>query len=118
MEADLKSVARSYFTTWKNGDFKTMRSIFAEGAALNSPLADCYGIDEIIQILQKITPIIVDLKIQHMWVDGNDVITWYELYTSKAKRPMSVANWMHIEKGKIVRIATVYDPSPLKDVVL
>ena len=44
-----------------------------------------------------------------MFVDGPDVLTWFELQTTIAP-PAQVANWSRIENGKIVRIRVTFDP--------
>jgi len=34
-----------------------------------------------------------------MWVDGPDVVTWFDLHTSVAD-PIPTANWSHVEDGR------------------
>jgi hypothetical protein len=46
------------------------------------------------------------------FVDGPDVLTWFDLHTAAAKR-MPTANWSHVEDGKITRIRVAFDPRPI-----
>jgi hypothetical protein len=48
----------------------------------------------------------------HRFVDGADVLTWFELHTKDAD-PIPVANWSHVEDGWITRIRVTFDPRPL-----
>jgi hypothetical protein len=48
----------------------------------------------------------------HRWVDGPDVLTWFELRTATAG-PMAIVNWTHVEDGRITRIRVTFDPRPL-----
>jgi hypothetical protein len=50
---------------------------------------------------------------KHIWCDGNDVITWHELFTTKTNNPLIVANWMSIVNGKICKIYVTFDPRKL-----
>jgi hypothetical protein len=42
-------------------------------------------------------------EVIHRWVDGRDVLTWFELRTATAG-PMAIINWSHVEDGQITRI--------------
>ena len=42
---------------------------------------------------------ITDVEIEQIWVDGPDVITWYELHTNVAE-PAPTANWSRVEDGR------------------
>ena len=44
-------------------------------------------------------------------VDGPDVVTWYELHT-KIAPPAAVAEWSHVEQGKITMVRVVFDARP------
>lgn len=46
------------------------------------------------------------------FVDGPDVLTWFELHTTAAILS-PVANFMHVEDGKITTVRTTFDPRPL-----
>ena len=45
-----------------------------------------------------------------MFVDGSDVLTWFDLHTTSAA-PLPTANWGHVENGKITRIRVTFDPA-------
>ena len=53
--------------------------------------------------------VMTEIKILKMFVDGPDVLTWFDLHTHKAP-PAPTANWMHIEDSRIARIRVTFDP--------
>ena len=53
-----------------------------------------------------------DIVIQKVFVDGPDVLTWYDLHTTVAD-PVPVANWVHVEKGKITFLKVAFDARKL-----
>ena len=57
---------------------------------------------------------ISDIVVVKRFVDGSDVLTWFELHTTDAA-PMPTVHWSHVEDGKIIRIRVVFDPRPILD---
>lgn len=112
MTEDAGQVAATYFSAWKAGDFATFRSVLADNVVFDGPLGHAEGGDACAQALQRMSPIVTDIVIQKRFVDGPDVLTWFDLHTSVAP-PCPTANWSHVENGKITRIRVAFDPRPL-----
>src|SRR5438105_1820245 len=51
------------------------------------------------------------VEVIHRWVDGPDVLTWFELRTATAG-PMAIVNWSHVEDGRITRDPGHVRPTP------
>jgi SnoaL-like domain len=107
-----RAIAESYFRAWKERDFTTLRSILANDATFRGPLGTADDADQCVKGLQGMAQILDDIDVQHVFVDGPDVLTWFELHTSVAP-PVPTANWQHIENGKITRIRVTFDPRAL-----
>ena len=99
--ADSRTVAETYFRAWKERDFTTLRGI---GTADDG--------DACVKGLEGMARILDDIVVQHVFVDGPDVLTWFDLHTTVAP-PAPTANWQHIEDGKITRIRVTFDPRAL-----
>jgi hypothetical protein len=112
MHEDPRTLASTYFRAWKDKDFVTLRSILADDATFGGPLGRAADADECMRGLQGMSPIVTDIVIQKMFVDGPDVLTWFDLHTTKAD-PAPVANWSHVENGKIARSQVTFDARPL-----
>jgi hypothetical protein len=52
--------------------------------------------------------IMTGLDVRRVFHDGDDVLTWFDLATSVAET-VPVANWMHVEDGKITQINVAFD---------
>ncbi len=53
-----------------------------------------------------------DLVVAKIFADGPGVLTRYDMDTTQAG-PMPIANWCHLEDGKITRIRVTFDPRSL-----
>jgi hypothetical protein len=112
MTVDPKAVATTYFTAWKDKEFETLRTLLADDVTFRGPMGTVDGADECIKGLQGMGQMITDIVIQKIFVDGSDVLTWYDLHTTKAD-PVPMANWSHLEDGKITTIRATFDARPL-----
>ena len=56
--------------------------------------------------------IVTDSVIHKMFVDGPDVLTWFDLRTTIAP-PSPTADWSHVENGKIEPSASRSTERPL-----
>jgi hypothetical protein len=113
MSVSPKEIAESYFETWKDHNFEAFHSLLADDATFLGPLGQANNASECTQGIKGLSTIVTHIDIQHMWVDGNEVITWYDLHTSKTKQPLPVVNWIHIENNKIKSIKVTFDPRTL-----
>lgn len=112
MTENPKALAATYFSAWKAKDFQTLRSLLADDVTFRGPLGTADGADECMQGLQGMAQMITDIVIQKIFVDGSDVLTWYDLHTTKTD-PVPTANWSHVENGKITAIRATFDARPL-----
>ncbi len=107
-----RDVAGTYFRAWKERDFTSLREILADDVGFQGPLATLDNADDCVKGLAGMAQILDDIVVQHMFVDGPDVLTWFDLHTTVAP-PAPTANWQHIENGKITRIRVTFDPRAL-----
>ena len=112
MADDAAKVATTYFDAWKANDFDTMRSLVADDASFEGPLATLEGAEDYIKGIKGLSQVISEIAIQKIFVDGQDVLTWYEMHTTVAS-PVAVANWLHVEEGKIKAVRVAFDAREL-----
>jgi len=112
MADDPASVATTYFDAWKANDFDTMRSLVAEDVRFEGPLATLEGAEDYIKGIQGLSQIVSKIVIRKTFVDGRDVLTWYDMHTTVAS-PVAVANWLHVERGKITALRVAFDAREL-----
>jgi ketosteroid isomerase-like protein len=109
---DTRRLATTYFEAWKAKDFDTLRAALADDARFTGPMGTADDGDACIQGLRGLRESLTDIVVRRMWIDGDDAITWFELHTTVAD-PCPVANWSHVEDGRIKRIQVTFDPRPL-----
>jgi hypothetical protein len=112
MTADTRSLAETYFRSWKAKDFDTLRSILADDVTFRGPMGEADGVESCLKGLAAMGGMMTDLVIRKIFVDGDDVLTWYDIHTADTP-PMPTANWSHVEDGKIATIRATFDPRPI-----
>ncbi len=112
MTNEAAKIATEYFEAWKVNDFETMRSLVAEDVTFVGPLATLEGASDYIDGIRGMSQIKSDIVIQKVFVDGPDILTWFELHTTVAS-PVPVANWLHVEEGKIASLRVAFDAREL-----
>ena len=109
MSDDPAKVVSAYFDAWNANDFDTLEALLADDVEFIGPLATLASASDYRKGLQGLSQIKTDIVIQQTFVNGPDVLTWFDLHTSVAS-PAAVANWMHVENGLIRRTRVTFDP--------
>lgn len=112
MTDDAEHAVATYFGAWRAKDFDTLRSVLADDVSFVGPLGRADSADSCRQGIEALSRIVTDVVVQKRFVDGPDVLTWFDLHTTVAL-PAPVANWSHVEGGRITRIRVTFDARPL-----
>ncbi len=112
MSPDPRTLAATYFEAWKSQDFATLRSILADTATFRGPLGSADDAEQCVAGLRGMAEILDDIVIKKVFVDGGDVLTWFDLHTTIAP-PAPTANWMQVDNGQITRIRVTFDARAL-----
>ncbi|SRR6266566_637819 len=111
MVNDARAIVASYFDAWNNNDFSTMRSVLADDVDFAGPIDHFDNADAYQQAIRGLSQMKTGISIHKTFVDGSDVLTWYDLHT-KIAPPAPVAEWSHVEQGKITMVRVVFDARP------
>ena len=104
------AAAATYFDAWRARDFARLRTVLADDVTFTGPMGQAKGPDECLRGLRGLAQIMTGIEVREVFAAGSDdVLTWYDMLTSVAD-PVPVANWMHVENGKITRIRAAFDP--------
>jgi len=112
MANDAARIATTYFEAWKMNDFDTMQSLVDDDVTFVGPLAELDGVADYMEGIKGMSQIKSDIVIQKVFVEGHDVLTWFDLHTTVAS-PVPVANWLHVEDGKITALRVAFDAREL-----
>ena len=113
MADDAARVATTYFDAWKVNDFDTMRSLVDDDVTFSGPFARLEGAENYMEGIKGMSQIKSDIGIRKVFVDGPDVLTWFDLHTTVAS-PVPVANWLHVaDGGRITSLQVAFDAREL-----
>ncbi|MCP3168223.1 nuclear transport factor 2 family protein [Myxococcus qinghaiensis] len=106
-------VVKAYFDAWSEKDEAKLRATLAPDVSFVGALGTAEGAEACVKGLVngmwKVSP---QVTVLHRFVDGAEVLTWFEIQPSEGA-PLPVANWSHVEDGRISRIRVTFDPRPL-----
>ena len=112
MAHDAAKIVTTYFDAWKLNDFDTMRSLVDDEVTFSGPFAQSSGAEDYMDGIMGMSQIKSDIVTRKVFVDGPDVLTWFDLHTTVAS-PVPVANWLHIEDGRITSLQVAFDAREL-----
>ncbi|MGI9034031.1 MAG: nuclear transport factor 2 family protein [Acidimicrobiales bacterium] len=107
-----EEVAAAYFEAWRAGDAEQVRPLLAPDVDFVGALGVANGVDECVAGLRAMFAMTERVEVVRRWIDGADVITWFELTTATAG-PVAIVNWSHVVYGLITRIRVTFDPRPI-----
>jgi SnoaL-like protein len=107
-----QSVASAYFDAWTANDIERVRPLLQTDVDFVGALGKTHGVAETLSGLGGMFAMTRQVEVIHRWVDGPDVLTWFELRTATAG-PMAIVNWSHVEDGRITWIRVTFDPRPM-----
>ena len=106
------TIANRYFEAWQQRDVDSIRPLLHDQVTFLGALGSTAGAEDTLAGLSRMFEITSEVRVIKRWVDGPDVLTWFELRTQHAD-PIPVVNWSHIEDGLLERIRVAFDPRPL-----
>jgi hypothetical protein len=106
------AVAAAYFDAWKSRDVERVRPLLHDDVTFVGALGETQGAGETLEGLGRMFATTKQVDVIKRWVDGPDVLTWFELRTAAAG-PLAIVNWSHVVAGRIDRIRVTFDPRPL-----
>jgi hypothetical protein len=112
MAHDAAKIMATYFDAWKVNDFDTRWSLVDDDVTFSGPLARLNGVEDYMEGIKGMSQIKSDIVIRKVFVDGPDVLTRFDLHTTVAT-PVPVANWLHVEGGKITSLQVAFDAREL-----
>ncbi|HEY2734732.1 MAG TPA: nuclear transport factor 2 family protein [Polyangiales bacterium] len=112
MIPNAETPVQTYFEAWVDKDVEKLRSVLADEVEFIGPLAHLHDAEAYCDSMAGLYRITTRIVVRKRFVDGPDVLTWFELHTQSAE-PVAVANWCHVENGKIRRARVAFDPRGL-----
>ena len=106
------TIAERYFECWAAGDPEPLRDLLHPNVTFDGALGSTRGPEEFLEGLAGMFAATTSNTVRQRLASDEDVITWSELRIGE-KAPMQVANWTHVEDGRIVAVRVTFDPRPM-----
>lgn len=107
-----EAIALEYFDAWQSNNIEAVRPLMHPDVDFVGALGATQGIEDTLAGLGRMFATTEQVDLIHRWIDGPDVLTWFELQTATAG-PLAVVNWSHVEAGQICWIRVTFDPRPM-----
>ena len=101
--------ATAYFDAWRANDPDRLRPYLADDVHFSGPLAEVDGADAYVRSIKRLFDSTTGLEIVKVFLDGPDVVTWFDL-TVEGAPTTPVVNWCHLEHDKITSVRVIFDP--------
>jgi 3-dehydroquinate dehydratase-1 len=106
-------VVTAFFDAWRAGDGAGLRALLADDVALQGPLGVAGDADQCVRLLLGMADISDDISVLRQVTDGSEVLSWFELTTTLARKPSVAASWCTVFEGRIARLRIAFDPRPI-----
>lgn len=103
-------VATAFFECLNAKDVVRLRTLLADDLRVSGPLGTRTNADDYRDAQAEVLQLVDAVSVVKMFVDGADVLTWFEFHLVASDSRQSAVNWSHIEDGKVRWIRVVFDP--------
>jgi limonene-1,2-epoxide hydrolase len=109
-----KELVETYGNAFLKKDFDTVRRCLHDTRfTFKGPMEAFDNADEFVAVLRKLGPITKGMEEKKVFADGNDVCVIYDFVTNVPEIGATrMAEWFHIEDGRIASINIYFDPRP------
>jgi limonene-1,2-epoxide hydrolase len=94
------------------GDFAGARKLLADDLVFQGPFEAFSRPEPYLEALKKLYPIVKGVKVQKLFVDGDDACLLYDMETSTPVGSALICEWYRVQDGKIKTMRAVFDARP------
>jgi predicted SnoaL-like aldol condensation-catalyzing enzyme len=115
-QVDARRLVRHYLDAFYSGEFDRAASVLADSFAFEGPFVKVAGRDAFLRSAEGLKKIVRGHRLLRQWVDGDDVISVFELQleTPQNKGAVTMSEWHTAEEGKLVRGFAVFDSAAFR----
>jgi hypothetical protein len=109
---DARSVVDDYVKHLRSKDLVNQRRLLRDDLSFEGPFDHFERADDYHQALSHLLPIVDDIDVKKVFVDGNDVCLIYDMVTSTPVGTSPVVEWHTVADDKISAIRVYFDARP------
>ena len=107
-----QAIVDEYFDLWAQGKYEESGRLLSDGLRFRGPFDSFDDSASFIQAVKRLGPIIKEIRKRKQFVDGQDVCIIYDFVTDTPAGTVPIAEWFHVEGGKINSILAIFDARP------
>ena len=108
----LAEPAMKYFDHWSKKEYQASARYLDENLSFKGPIDTFNNSRDYLKALDRLAPIVVEVKKKRTFVDGKDACFVYDLATNTPAGTVPCAEWIHVENGKVKSIQVFFDARP------
>jgi hypothetical protein len=112
-----KEVVLGFQGAMGKDDWAGARAHLADKLQFVGPFESFSNPEDYLKALQKLHPIVERVDLKKVFADGDDVCVLYDLVTNTPAGTAFIAEWHHVNQGKIDRIRVVFDARPFAPMI-
>jgi YHS domain-containing protein len=105
-------IVERYVTALYAGDYETARQYLAQDVSFRGPAASFSSADDYLKATQHAVRAVKHVDTRKVFVDGSDVCIFFDLHIEHPVESIAIADWYHLEGGKIASIHSILDTGP------
>ncbi|HEY2947244.1 MAG TPA: nuclear transport factor 2 family protein [Micromonosporaceae bacterium] len=102
----------AFRTAWEAKDLGTARMYLSDDLDFAGPIDTFDNADDYIQAITGLAHIVASTTTRRVLVDGQDVAVFYDMHTATPAGTVPIAEWYHVDSGRISMIRVYFDPRP------
>lgn len=107
-----KDVVDQYHKAFAGKDYATARSLLHDDLDFRGPIDTFTSADDLIESIQRLSPIVQDVRINKVFSEGDEVCVLYDLVTTTPAGAAPIAEWFQVRDDKIAAIKVYFDARP------
>ena len=104
--------ALRYFDNWSHKNYHASAEYLDENLSFKGPIDTFSNSQDYLRALDRLAPIVVEVKTRRTFVDGKDACFVYDLVTNTPAGTVPCAEWIHSDHGKVKSIQVFFDARP------
>ena len=107
-----RDVVSGFQQAMAGDDWAKARTFLADDLRFHGPFESFDRPEPYLEALRRLHSIVEDVRMHHVFADGDEVAMFYDLVTNTPAGTAPIAEWHSVRNGRISEIRVVFDPRP------
>jgi len=107
-----QAIVDEYFELWSQCKYDECDRLLSRNLRFEGPFDRFEDSASFVEAVKRLAPIVKEIRKRKEFVDGPDVCIIYDFVTNTPAGTVPIAEWFHVENGKISSIQAIFDARP------